>query len=600
MKFEFVLPYLEAGFSVIPVQENNKSPKTGFQWGTCMKERPAPETVRGWFDSPGLNLGVVLGAVSGNVHVLDIEDDEQHRRLLTSLETDQGNLAATVLRKLRTTFHVTPPGMGAHYYYADEVSLARSILASRPAPEGGSRSEVLIELRGEGGYVLAPPSVIAGYGEYRVAHGSPATIVSLTPLEREELFRHCRALSIEPVASTTVVHHPGKYGFHDLDRIALEHDYVGRTLDGLEDVSTERDGWVARCPNPNHGRDGVDTSPSLRVTIGEGGFIIMKCRAGCPCDEIYLALGIYPGELFPPRGETPAPMLIQPDDDVVQPQQEAFISEVYQAILESLPPSGAVIAEMSRRGLREPEIHQLGYRSYERPQWLRLPDFLVQAFGHELLGVPGIRRDSGGVYYLNVPAACILVPVRGPSGIIRALKCRLINAPSSGNRNRYRDMKNSLLPRPVSRTHYPLGMPKCPQVIRVTEGEIKADVSWILSGVYTIGTNGIAALSEPVDYLRNHHPDAQILLAPDAADYCKPGFVSSVADHLERYLEAGFNTTLEIWDTGLDNTIKGIDDALAARTEIEILRPGEAFDFLDYTRSQENFKIHSLFQTEQA
>jgi hypothetical protein len=143
-------------------------------------------------------------------------------------------------------------------------------------------------------------------------------------------------------------------------------------------------------------------------------------------------------------------------------------------------------------------------------------------------------------------------------------------------------------------------VPESLGTIRVTEGEMKADITTLLSGIYTIGTNGISCLDEPLDYLAECHPGARILLAPDAADYCKPGFVSGVADHLERYLEAGFNTTLEIWDTGPDNLVKGIDDALAARTEIEILSSGEAFEFLNYIHSQKNFNIHSLFQKEQA
>src|SRR6476661_223021 len=45
-------------------------------------------------------------------------------------------------------------------------------------------------------------------------------------------------------------------------------------------------GWLVRCPCPNHGKGRGDRSPSLSVADGDDGRLLLRCFAGCEFLEI--------------------------------------------------------------------------------------------------------------------------------------------------------------------------------------------------------------------------------------------------------------------------------------------------------------------------
>jgi putative DNA primase/helicase len=73
-----------------------------------------------------------------------------------------------------------------------------------------------------------------------------------------------------------------------------------RFLARLQDVTGERptrngDGWKARCPSH------FDRNPSLSISEGADGRVLVKCFAGCDVDAIVAALGLTTSDLFPAR-----------------------------------------------------------------------------------------------------------------------------------------------------------------------------------------------------------------------------------------------------------------------------------------------------------
>jgi putative DNA primase/helicase len=72
-------------------------------------------------------------------------------------------------------------------------------------------------------------------------------------------------------------------------------------LEHLDGVRPAGDGYVARCPNPGHGKGRSDLDPSLSVTEGDDGRALLKCHAQCPTEEIVAALGLSMSHLFERR-----------------------------------------------------------------------------------------------------------------------------------------------------------------------------------------------------------------------------------------------------------------------------------------------------------
>lgn len=140
------LNYLGHGFSVIPTKQD-KSPAV--PWKRYQSQRATDAQVRKQFDKPGVTgIGIVCGPISGGLTVRDFDVDGTY--------ADWSKKYADLARLLPTV--VTP--RGNHVYFACPTCSTRHL-------EDG-------ELRAEGHYVLAPPSLHPTGVEYRWLVSLPA------------------------------------------------------------------------------------------------------------------------------------------------------------------------------------------------------------------------------------------------------------------------------------------------------------------------------------------------------------------------------------------------------------------------------------------
>lgn len=121
------LHYYDLGFSVIPVGQN-KIPL--IDWKKYQQERVDKETIKNWWRQfPKANIGVITGAISGII-VIDVEAGGKVE-----------NLPPTVISRTG--------GGGWHYFYKH--------------PQRQIKNAVRIfdktDIRGDGGYVVMPPSL---------------------------------------------------------------------------------------------------------------------------------------------------------------------------------------------------------------------------------------------------------------------------------------------------------------------------------------------------------------------------------------------------------------------------------------------------------
>jgi putative DNA primase/helicase len=152
---ETALQYFDSGLQVLPVRaDGSKAPaiKTWRQW---IDKRQTRDDVCELFAKNYVAIGIVCGAVSGGLTVIDFDRPgsfDAWRELVESVSP--GLLERLPLVK-------TP---GGHHVYMRSAQPARNqklATASVPYEKNGKKSNVIIETRGEGGYVVAPPS--AGY-----------------------------------------------------------------------------------------------------------------------------------------------------------------------------------------------------------------------------------------------------------------------------------------------------------------------------------------------------------------------------------------------------------------------------------------------------
>jgi hypothetical protein len=133
------LDYLKRGWSVIPIIARDKRPAV--PWLAYQTQRASPEEVKRWFARhPASNLGIVTGEISGLV-VLDVDPRHGGDLSLAALLRDHGPLPQTV--------EAFSGGGGRHLYFAHPGGVVRNQVGLAAG----------IDLRGDGGCVVAPPSL---------------------------------------------------------------------------------------------------------------------------------------------------------------------------------------------------------------------------------------------------------------------------------------------------------------------------------------------------------------------------------------------------------------------------------------------------------
>lgn len=139
---EWALHYAEMGLAVFPLACRDKVPAVVDGCKAATTERTTIE--RWWDKNPQYNIGIAAGNKSSGLVVIDLDVDK-----------NKGIDGYDVLRdwqnkhgKLPETWQSITGGGGYHYFYKDAI-----VHSNRVGLYEG------VDIRGEGGYIVAPPSV---------------------------------------------------------------------------------------------------------------------------------------------------------------------------------------------------------------------------------------------------------------------------------------------------------------------------------------------------------------------------------------------------------------------------------------------------------
>lgn len=151
---ESALKYKELGLSVIPV---GRDKKPFIKWEVYQKEKASKEQIAEWWQKwPDANIGLVTGAIS-NLAVIDIDTDEGKEAILDYIP-----------ESLITPTVETPRG-GQHLYFRCPDDKLNNNARLIPG----------CDLRANGGYIVAPPSVNGTGKQYKWIVDLKTSIASL-------------------------------------------------------------------------------------------------------------------------------------------------------------------------------------------------------------------------------------------------------------------------------------------------------------------------------------------------------------------------------------------------------------------------------------
>ena len=239
-----------SGLSVIPCQPNKRP---CLPWKAYQEAPPTPGEIEGWQHGRGFTkdstgqtvtyekLGVVTGAVSSGLTVVDVDCKYD---LSGHLWRDLQNQIARYIPEFFQQMVVAKTVSGGyHIYLRCEVIAANQKLAQRPTTEAEQKGNakdkvrVLIETRGEGGFVIAPPS-----DGYQWMQGNQTTIPVISADTYEALFEICKTFN--EVAPKQKVYVPSLNG-----KARVGDDYNERA--DIADILAEA-GWTLATDRSNY------------------------------------------------------------------------------------------------------------------------------------------------------------------------------------------------------------------------------------------------------------------------------------------------------------------------------------------------------------
>ncbi len=265
--------FAAVGCAVVPTRTDGTKAPAAF-WKQYQQRRPTADEIDGWLtDGQYDGIGLVCGAVSGDLEMLELEGRavaENYVQQLQAALTDHGH--GDLWQRLNTGYLEVTPGRGLHWLYrVDGPARPNLKLARRPATAAelaakpGEKVKVLIETRGEGGYVVVAPSAGRTHETglaWVVAAGGPNSIPVLTEDERDALHAIAATFDRMPVdelrdnrannftgSDTSAGQSPGNRPGDDYNAKADWADL----LDGWTKVRSVGDGWAWRRPGKDRG-----------------------------------------------------------------------------------------------------------------------------------------------------------------------------------------------------------------------------------------------------------------------------------------------------------------------------------------------------------
>lgn len=300
----------------------------------------------------------------------------------------------------------------------------------------------------------------------------------------------------------------------------------------LSDVNEESDGYLTACP----GHD--DSKPSLRVTVGNSGKVLLKCRAGCTTEHVLDSIGLKMTDLT---------------------HMEAGKIDIKPATSTAMPATPGAIAGLALR--------LDGYEGNLSLAWTttNVDDDIDAAarYAEERFGIDRAAAERLGLGYTddlggNVPR--LVVPFRTPQGVARNFQARALDPAA---KVRWQGPKS-----PEGGSWSPLGWfpgESGWSEVLVCEGPGDA-LTGAAAGYDTVGVAGAARVNNPVivDEIAGWIGDRPAVIAGDG-DRAGRDFSSTLAKGLT---ERGVNVRVLVMPDGVDLNDWRLQDTEKFQTEL--------------------------------
>ena len=209
------------GLGILPPREDgSKAPLAEYEdekgrriWEPYQRSHATPAHIAEWYANGRTGLGIVTGKISGHwnedgenidgLEVFEFDDRPTYDAFMMAAEAVG---LASLIARIRAGYEESTPGGGVHWPCRCAEISGNTKLAERPKRPNemghpNDKRKVLIETRGEGGFIITAPSAgsVHPTGKaYVLVSGGFDTIATISPQEREALWDLARTFDQMP------------------------------------------------------------------------------------------------------------------------------------------------------------------------------------------------------------------------------------------------------------------------------------------------------------------------------------------------------------------------------------------------------------------
>lgn len=188
-----IWPLLNAGLSIIPVSPQTKRPLG--EWKPYQSRQATSYEVDAWLENGLQSMAVICGAVSGNLEILDFDDNSDAAYSANDFWFPWRDQVQPIIDRYGLPYWRTGGG-GYQVGYRCEQVEGNLKLAWVPDDTQQHGRSIAIETRGEGGYAVIPPSLHPSGRRYEMMAGDLTAIPTIPVAVRDELLRAARTLDL--------------------------------------------------------------------------------------------------------------------------------------------------------------------------------------------------------------------------------------------------------------------------------------------------------------------------------------------------------------------------------------------------------------------
>ena len=186
----FALEYVQQGFSIFPLKPGSKIPLL-VSWEPFQRTHASKGLIEEWFSNGHAenNIAIITGKIS-RIIAFDIDGEEAMAYFDRAVEPldDEGLKTA-----LRDTLHIRTGsgntnvviGFRQEEFVLEQAKITNAVLWKSEKKEDAKHNEV--RLKGEGGYIVAPPSIHPNGNRYEIINDTRITVITLSKTQIRKL-----------------------------------------------------------------------------------------------------------------------------------------------------------------------------------------------------------------------------------------------------------------------------------------------------------------------------------------------------------------------------------------------------------------------------